>query len=182
MENETKRQEAVGIALLKDILGIFHPNGPHGEYADKLSSAQLIGALSAISGSPWRTIDKDGGAITYETLAKLLLPFQIQSRNMYLDGRQVRGYEMTQFYPAWYEHLERETLPAMLAWFGLRILDWPDRQLDDNKSVPVRLMIYQESKTGSIKGWTKLEYRAHELFSAEYDPYRRSDPRLETIH
>ncbi|HEX2257940.1 MAG TPA: DUF3631 domain-containing protein [Afifellaceae bacterium] len=93
--------ETAAIMLLADIRDIFN-----GRSTDRLSSKELVDALTELEDRPWVEW-KLGKPITRNGLAKLLSPFQIKPKQLrFADGRAgISGYSRDAFLDAFTRYL-----------------------------------------------------------------------------
>lgn len=96
---DARDEEAMGSWLLRDIRDAFTAAG-----VDRLSSAELAAALSAIEESPWGDIR--GKPLDARALAKRLKQFAIRPRSVRLDDNTTpKGYLLEQFEDAFARYL-----------------------------------------------------------------------------
>lgn len=79
-----------GVLLLSDLRDLFAARG-----ADRLASAEIVGALTEMEDRPWPEWRR-GQPLTTRQLARLLQPFGVAPKQMRTDGGsgpKVRGYE-----------------------------------------------------------------------------------------
>lgn len=88
-----------GVRLLADLHGVFNATGAHG-----MHSVTLVAALNALEESPWSAYRNGQGLNTY-TLAGLLGGFGIRSTNLRIEGKQRKGYLLTDFNDAFARYL-----------------------------------------------------------------------------
>ncbi len=94
--------------LLTDIQEIFDTDG-----IEKISSKELVGALSDIEDHPWNEW-RNGKPITQNGLAHLLKPFGIFSKTIRLGDSTCKGYVRAEFQDAFERYVKNEiphTLP-----------------------------------------------------------------------
>ena len=84
--------ESINVLLLKDIKEIFEED----VYDEKIHSSTLVRKLVDLDERPWAEYRR-GKPMTTNTLAKLLKPFSIKSKQLWLDGHNKHGYEITDF-------------------------------------------------------------------------------------
>jgi putative DNA primase/helicase len=87
--------EGAGVRLLRNIGEVFSVRE-----ADRVPSADLVEALLGEPEWGWGTWRK-GRPLDQRGLAKLLKPFGIRSKAIWLEGRTVRGFERGEFVDAW---------------------------------------------------------------------------------
>jgi hypothetical protein len=91
---------SLGIQLLYDIRDIFSDRP-----ADRLSSEQIIGALTRLEDRPWTDVGH-GKPLTPRKLAVMLRPFRIKSVKFRIsDDATLRGYERLSFGDAFERYL-----------------------------------------------------------------------------
>jgi hypothetical protein len=93
--------ESTGIQLLSDIRQVF------GE-RDRITSADLLEALHELEESHWG--EWFGKPLSSRTLATLLKPYGIKSRNIKLGERRPKGFLREQFEDAWARYLPANPL------------------------------------------------------------------------
>lgn len=91
IEQKDDDGESAGVMLLADIRSLFSVSK-----TARLSSDVIVNALVAIEGRPWAEW-RQGKALSKNTLARLLKPFDISSTTIRIDGRTPKGYELTAF-------------------------------------------------------------------------------------
>jgi uncharacterized protein DUF3631/DnaB helicase-like protein len=91
--------ESVGVSLLSDIRQIFSEKD-----TEEMASKELVDTLAKIEGRPWPKWDHSG-AITPNTLARLLAPFDIYPRNLRMGRLVVKGYKRQHFSDQWNRYL-----------------------------------------------------------------------------
>lgn len=91
--------QTASVMLLDDIKSIF------GEPTDdQISSASMIDSLTSMEDRPWPEW-KSGKPMTARQLAKMLEPFGIGPKQLWIGGRKQRGYERAQFEEAFGRYL-----------------------------------------------------------------------------
>ena len=90
--------------LLKDLRDLFEKCG------DRLSSEQIIEVLTKMEERPWPEWYR-GNPITQRGVAKLLEPFEIRPKQLWLgdndsEKKKKRGYEKAEFEDAWKRYLD----------------------------------------------------------------------------
>jgi putative DNA primase/helicase len=81
-----------------------------------ISTEDLIKALCAIEESIWkgynfRQREEDRRKITSEQLARLLAPYKVKPDQIWIRGRNTRGYRLSDFKNAWARYLPTEAPP-----------------------------------------------------------------------
>jgi len=82
-----RRGEDVRTRLVRDVRSVFALKG-----VDRLSTRELLAALTAMPGSPWSSWGPDGGPMDARTLAGLLRTLGIRPRVIRIGPRTCRGY------------------------------------------------------------------------------------------
>ena len=95
--------EGRGVRLLADIRTIFDQRG-----TDRLSSAELSGALAEIETSPWPDCHH-GKPITPAYLSRLLRPFGVIPGTVRIGSQTPKGYARAAFASAWLRYLDPDT-------------------------------------------------------------------------
>ena len=90
---------SVGEELLCAIQSAFAHSG-----RDRLSSVQLLNALNDDPEARWATFER-GRPMTPRSLARRLAGFEIRARVLRIDGRPLRGYELSEFADAFVRYL-----------------------------------------------------------------------------
>lgn len=130
-----------GVRLLKDIRQVMESRG-----VDRLSSAELTGALAEIETSPWGDWSH-GKPISQAKLAHLLRPYEIEPHNVRVGDRVLKGYETTDFLDAWERHLPPAYQPScpypgaqnatpLQANADAAFHDFSDRHTEENVAAP----------------------------------------------
>jgi hypothetical protein len=86
-----------GLELLSHIRGVLDGRTP-------ISTAELLKALHAIEEAPWADW-RAGKPLTAVQMAGLLRPYSIRSKQLWLNGVNVRGFERTDFEEAFRRYL-----------------------------------------------------------------------------
>ena len=86
--------------LLADIRSIFAERD-----VDRMTSADLVGALVAMEGRPWAEYGKTGKPLTQNRLARLLKPLAIGPDDVRTDAGRGSGYQFHQFNEAFERYL-----------------------------------------------------------------------------
>ena len=84
--------------LLADIKRVFEEAGK-----ERLRSLEMVNALAGELDSPWG--NWYGRVISPQAVAKILQPFGIRTRQLWIDGKKERGWERSQFEDAWLRYL-----------------------------------------------------------------------------
>ncbi len=83
--------DSVGEMLLADLRDLFQERR-----VDKLSSTEIVEALTKLEGRPWVEWRR-GNPITANGVARLLKPFKISSSTVRLEAGTAKGYRLDQF-------------------------------------------------------------------------------------
>jgi len=83
-----EQEESIGTMLLCDIKGIFQELR-----AEKIHSDDLVARLIALENRPWAEC-RNGSSITKNTLAKMLKPFGIKSKQLWINNQNKYGYSL----------------------------------------------------------------------------------------
>ncbi len=101
-------QDAAGTLLLADIKSCFDDSAPADpKDAGKLPTVTLLERLHKLTERSWATWSR-GKPITANGLANVLKPYGVRPRDLWLEGRNVRGYEMANFEDAWERYLHTD--------------------------------------------------------------------------
>ena len=87
----------VRVQLLSDVRDMF-------DRAERIASEVLVEQLTKLDNRPWGEWRR-GKPITANSLARLLKPFGIRSKQVWLNGANVHGYERVDFMDAWARYL-----------------------------------------------------------------------------
>lgn len=99
---------STGNELLADIQQVFEQRAGKEQYADKISSSDLIAALQEIEESPWATYNH-GHPISPRQLAKQLCVYGIKSKTVRVGKYDTpKGYELEQFTDAFARYLANQ--------------------------------------------------------------------------
>jgi len=97
VNDATGKAPSLGIVLLRDLRTIFGQR-------DATSSADLIGQLTALDESPWG--DLRGKPIDVRGLSRRLAKYNVRPVQVWVDGKNVRGYKREDLADAWARYLE----------------------------------------------------------------------------
>jgi putative DNA primase/helicase len=89
----------VKVQLLADLRELFSERGN-----DKLASETIVEHLTKLEGRPWAEWRR-GKPLTKNGLARLLKPFEVRPKQVWVSGSNVHGYERTDFADAWARYL-----------------------------------------------------------------------------
>lgn len=96
---DSREDDSLGVRLLSDIRGVFQACG-----TDRLTCAEMVGALVAMEEAPWGDIK--GKPLDTRRLGWRLRPFGIRSRTIRLDdGSTPKGYLEEMFVDEWARYL-----------------------------------------------------------------------------
>ena len=98
-ENTGDKTDNAGNELLSDIQNFFET-----KRINKISTVDLIKALCDDDEAPWLTYNR-GKPIVARQLKKQLEPYQIESKKIKIDFKEVRGFELSQFSDAFRRYL-----------------------------------------------------------------------------
>ena len=94
-------EQTTQVMLLEDIRHAFTERS-----TDQITSMSLVEALTGMEDRPWPEWGKSARPLTTRQLAKLLEPFDIRPRQLWMDGgRNSRGYQLEQFTDAFCRYL-----------------------------------------------------------------------------
>ncbi len=93
--------DSAGVLLLADIREVLSKDNPKD---GRISSANLAEYLAALEERPWPEW-LHGKPITARQIAKLLKPFDIKPKNVRIDDKIPKGYELSQFNDAFTRYL-----------------------------------------------------------------------------
>jgi putative DNA primase/helicase len=103
--------ESPGVLLLSDLRDLFRHKA-----TDRLTSKEIVDALTAMEDRPWPEYGRNGKPITTRKLAALLRPFEIIPRTIRTETTRAKGYVREAFADAWGRYAERETdVPATIS-------------------------------------------------------------------
>lgn len=91
--------DSPGVLLLSDVRDVFRKCN-----ADRLHTESLLEKLHGLAESPWATWHH-GKPLTPRGLAKLLRPYQIQSKQVWADDTNKHGYVRKGFADTWRRYL-----------------------------------------------------------------------------
>jgi putative DNA primase/helicase len=101
-------EEVAGIMLLEDVQRIWATR-----HADRLHSEDMVADLVAMEDRPWPEWKADR-PMTPRQLAKLLEPFEIRPKQLWIGGKNRQGYELEWFRNAFNFYLEGISNPRPL--------------------------------------------------------------------
>ena len=98
-------EQVTGNELLADIQLVFEKRRYGDQYAEKISSADLIEELKKIEESPWATYNH-GHPISPRQIANQLAIYNIKSKTVRVSKYETpKGYELSQFEDAFARYL-----------------------------------------------------------------------------
>jgi len=100
ISESTDEDDSESILLLHDIKKTFNQAGK-----SQISTSELIEALCEIQDSPWATYNNPRDPITSRQLSQQLKAYEINARQLRIDGRQCRGYKQSNFEDAFQRYL-----------------------------------------------------------------------------
>jgi hypothetical protein len=71
---------------------------------------EIIDGLCRVPESPWRHFHGHGNAITDRDLSRLLKPYGIRSKDVWVDSRSAKGYAADDLRDAWERYVHPSTL------------------------------------------------------------------------
>jgi len=100
----------VRVQVLADVRAIFEER-----HADKLASESIVERLVKLETRPWAEWGRQRKPITANGLARLLKPFDIRPKQVWVSGVNVHGYERAEFADVWARYLRSpdETLETL---------------------------------------------------------------------
>ena len=96
---DKKEDEAIGPQILSDIREVFSQRN-----RERLSSDEVVSGLVDMEERPWCEW-KGGRPLTKNSLARLLKPYSVKSKQIRFGGSNHRGYELSQFDDAFSRYL-----------------------------------------------------------------------------
>ena len=133
-ESSSDKTVSSGNELLSDIQNIFES-----KCIDKISTADLITALCDDEEAPWLTYNR-GKPIVPRQFKKQLEPYQIESKKIRIDLKEVRGFELSQFSDAFMRYLTPPNLSVYPSQIHknpvmARPRDETDRETEDRYNI-----------------------------------------------
>lgn len=121
-------EASAGLLALEHVREIFNGH-------DRMATADLLRALVTRDDGPWarwwaHDVDADHIKSPASKLARLLRPFDVEPKQLKIDGRNERGYEAAAFETAW----ERYLVPLTPANDATTLLATPDMGSDLRRS------------------------------------------------
>ena len=95
LTNAKAEEEDLSELLLRDIRAVFIFKG-----RDRLHSQTICDALAEMEGSPWPEY-RNGKPITPTAMAKKLKPFRVRPKQIFIDNKNLKGYEVEMFKDVW---------------------------------------------------------------------------------
>lgn len=96
--------DSLGLRLLADIRLLFDGRG-----LERISTAELISGLRTDEEGPWVN---ERAPLTPHKLSRLLLPFEIASKQLRMGSASLKGYERAGFEDAWERYLPASPSPT----------------------------------------------------------------------
>lgn len=106
LASRPRHEDSQAVVLLADIKACFEKHDTL-----RMPSKSLVDALVAHEDSPWREYNK-GGRLSQAGLARLLAPFDIETRDIRFENGIFKGYRRRDFEDAWARYLPVRTLKA----------------------------------------------------------------------
>jgi hypothetical protein len=112
--NVEPEDDSTGVRLLADLRSTFDESN-----ANRISTADLLAALATMDEAPWASwasSRRRHPGLTASDLAKLLKPYRVRSKSIWLPGgTSAKGYMREQFEEAWARYLPGYASPAVRA-------------------------------------------------------------------
>ena len=89
---DSDADDSVKVQLLIDLQALFQARA-----TDRLSSEEIVNALSEMEERPWPEWGKSRKPMSKPQLARMLSPFGVKPKQIWIEGRNPRGYELAQF-------------------------------------------------------------------------------------
>ncbi|GAB3239970.1 DUF3631 domain-containing protein [Mycolicibacterium hippocampi] len=94
----TDEKASVGVQLLGDLRTAFGTDG-------RLTTEQILCSLSHLGEGRWRYFHADGESFNARDLSKHLRPFGIRPVDLWIDGRNLKGYKADDLRDSWERYL-----------------------------------------------------------------------------
>jgi hypothetical protein len=94
---------SLGVVLLRDLQTVFSGR-------DKMRTEEILDALCSLPESPWRHFHANGDAISDRDLSRLLRPYRIRSKDVWVEGRSAKGYTADDLRDAWERYVHPLTV------------------------------------------------------------------------
>ncbi|MGE2731411.1 DUF3631 domain-containing protein [Mycolicibacterium vaccae] len=94
----TDEKVSVGVQLLGDLRVAFGSDG-------KLTTEQILSSLSDLEEGRWRYFHSDGESFNARDLSNHLRPFGIRPVDLWIDGRNLKGYKADDLRDSWERYL-----------------------------------------------------------------------------
>lgn len=95
LANAKAEEEDLGEQAIRHIRAVFLFKG-----RDRLASQAICDELAKMEGSPWPEY-RNGKPMTTNALARLLNPFDVRPKQLTIDGKNQKGYEVELFKDVW---------------------------------------------------------------------------------
>jgi len=105
---QDKEEESYSILLLEDTRTAFEE-----KKVDKISTEELIEYLKGVPERPWPEYGRAGKLISPRQLNTLLKHFKIKPGQLWIDGKNIRGFQRKDFEDAWSRYLCARTLDSI---------------------------------------------------------------------
>jgi Protein of unknown function (DUF3631) len=92
-----------GVELLRDLQIVFSDE-------DKMRTEDILVRLCSLPESPWRHLHAHGDPITDRDLSRLMRPYGIRSRDVWVEGRSAKGYNADDLRDAWERYVHPSTV------------------------------------------------------------------------
>ena len=99
-----QQDDSLGLRLLSDLRLIFDARGE-----DRIHTTDLIPALQADDEGPWAS---ERAPLTPHRHGRLLEPFEVQSKQLRIGDKSLKGYERESFVDAWERYLPATPSPT----------------------------------------------------------------------
>lgn len=119
MGSGTNETDGPGVQLLNDLRELFGDK-------DRMGSADIVDALVKLPDSPWRHYHSNGHPLTTRELSRLLKRYGVNSRDVWIGGRSVKGYLADDLIDAWERYLPPPSESARSARRARQQVTGPD--------------------------------------------------------
>jgi hypothetical protein len=94
---------STGVLLLQDLQTVFSGR-------TKMRTEEILAKLCSLPESPWQHFYGHGNAITDRDLSRLLRPYGIRSKDVWVEGRSAKGYTADDLRDAWERYVPSSTV------------------------------------------------------------------------
>ncbi len=94
LSSSDEGRSSQGVALLRDLQIVFDDK-------DKMRTEEVLRGLCSLPESPWLHFHCHGNPITDRDLSRLLKPYGIRSKDVWVDDRSAKGYNADDLRDAW---------------------------------------------------------------------------------